>query len=282
MQVKNIAVVGGGTMGIGIAYVSALSGAEVILVEPSDRQAKVVSDNIASAAAGGVARNKFSRADADALIGRIRRLSDVDAIPEHLDLIIETVPEQLALKQKVLAQIDARKPALIGTNTSACSIDTLAESVSAPENFLGLHFFNPVWSIKLVEIIKGQATSAASLDQAREFVSQIDKQSLTVSNIPGFATSRLDLIASLEAMRMLESGVASAEDIDRAAVLAYQHPVGPLRLSDIVGLDVRLDIARTLELAHGPRFAPPDILIEMVAKGQLGEKSGQGFFAWQK
>ncbi|MDP4598220.1 MAG: 3-hydroxyacyl-CoA dehydrogenase family protein [Pseudomonadales bacterium] len=282
MQVKNIAVVGGGTMGIGIAYVSALSGAEVILVEPSDRQAKVVSDNIASAAAGGVARNKFSRADADALIGRIRRLSDVDAIPEHLDLIIETVPEQLALKQKVLAQIDTRKPALIGTNTSACSIDTLAESVSAPENFFGLHFFNPVWSIKLVEIIKGQATSAASLDQAREFVSQIDKQSLTVSNIPGFATSRLDLIASLEAMRMLESGVASAEDIDRAAVLAYQHPVGPLRLSDIVGLDVRLDIARTLELAHGPRFAPPDILIEMVAKGQLGEKSGQGFFAWQK
>ena len=282
MQVKNIAVVGGGTMGIGIAYVSALSGAEVILVEPSDRQAKVVSDNIASAAAGGVARNKFSRADADALIGRIRRLSDVDAIPEHLDLIIETVPEQLALKQKVLAQIDARKPALIGTNTSACSIDTLAESVSAPENFFGLHFFNPVWSIKLVEIIKGQATSAASLGQAREFVSQIDKQSLTVSNIPGFATSRLDLIASLEAMRMLESGVASAEDIDRAAVLAYQHPVGPLRLSDIVGLDVRLDIARTLELAHGPRFAPPDILIEMVAKGQLGEKSGQGFFAWQK
>ena len=230
----------------------------------------------------GVARNKFSRADADALIGRIRRLSDVDAIPEHLDLIIETVPEQLALKQKVLAQIDTRKPALIGTNTSACSIDTLAESVSAPENFFGLHFFNPVWSIKLVEIIKGQATSAASLDQAREFVSQIDKQSLTVSNIPGFATSRLDLIASLEAMRMLESGVASAEDIDRAAVLAYQHPVGPLRLSDIVGLDVRLDIARTLELAHGPRFAPPDILIEMVAKGQLGEKSGQGFFAWQK
>ena len=103
-----------------------------------------------------------------------------------------------------------------------------------------------------------------------------------MSNIPGFATSRLDLIASLEAMRMLESGVASAEDIDRAAVLAYQHPVGPLRLSDIVGLDVRLDIARTLELAHGPRFAPPDILIEMVAKGQLGEKSGQGFFAWQK
>lgn len=282
MQVKNIAVVGGGTMGIGIAYVSALSGAEVILVEPSDRQAKVVSDNIGSAAAGGVARNKFSRADADALIGRIRRVSDVDAIPEHLDLVIETVPEQLALKQKVLAQIDARKPALIVTNTSACSIDTLADSVSAPENFFGLHFFNPVWSIKLVEIIKGQATSAASLDQAREFVSQIDKQSLTVSNIPGFATSRLDLIASLEAMRMLESGVASAEDIDRAAVLAYQHPVGPLRLSDIVGLDVRLDIARTLELAHGPRFAPPDILIEMVAKGQLGEKSGQGFFAWQK
>jgi 3-hydroxybutyryl-CoA dehydrogenase len=143
-----------------------------------------------------------------------------------------------------------------------------------------MHFFNPVWSLKLVELIRGAATSEAALAAARDIVGWMGKESLTVRDVPGFATSRLDLIASLEAMRMLESGVASAEDIDRAAVLAYRHPIGPLRLSDIVGLDVRLDIARTLEAAHGPRFAPPAILMRMVEEGRLGAKSGQGFFAW--
>ena len=160
------------------------------------------------------------------------------------------------------------------------SIDRLAAALPDPRAFLGMHFFNPVWSLPLVELVRGEQTSDASLETARAFVTWLGKQSLTVRDVPGFATSRLDLIASLEAMRMLESGVASAEDIDRAAVLAYRHPVGPLRLSDIVGIDVRLDIARTLEAAHGPRFAPPQILIDMVAEGKLGAKSGQGFFTW--
>ena len=166
------------------------------------------------------------------------------------------------------------------TNTSALSIDRLAGAVADPARFLGMHFFNPVWSIRLVEIVRGAHTSEHALQQARDFATQLGKESLVVRDVPGFATSRLDLAASLEAMRMLESGVASAEDIDRAATLAYHHPVGPLRLSDIVGLDVRLDIARTLEQAHGPRFAPPAILIEKVARGELGQKSGQGFFNW--
>ena len=145
-----------------------------------------------------------------------------------------------------------------------------------------MHFFNPVWSLPLVELIRGKKTSESTLETARDYVSWLGKQSLTVRDVPGFATSRLDLIASLEAMRMLEIGVASAEDIDRAAVLAYRHPVGPLRLSDIVGLDVRLDIARTLQAAHGDRFAPPQILIDMVSEGKFGAKSGQGFFEWPK
>jgi 3-hydroxybutyryl-CoA dehydrogenase len=143
-----------------------------------------------------------------------------------------------------------------------------------------MHFFNPVWSIKLVELVRGQATSEATLERARAFATRIGKESLTVRNVPGFATSRLDLIASLEAMRMLEDGVASAEDIDHALVTAYRHPMGPLRLSDIVGLDVRLDIARHLSQALGPRYAPPRILEEMVAQGHLGQKSGRGFFEW--
>ncbi len=276
----NIAVVGGGTMGTGIVYTAALSGAEVWVVEPDDRRAEVMRRSIDDAAAGGIKRGKLDVQQAAALKNRIRRLAAVAELPEGLDLVIETVPERLELKHQVLAAIADKHPDIIGSNTSALSIDRLSEALPFPERFLGMHFFNPVWSIRLVELVRGRETTESTLVAARAFARQLGKESLTVIDVPGFATSRLDLIASLEAMRMLESGVASAEDIDRAAVLAYQHPVGPLRLSDIVGLDVRLDIARSLEAAHGPRFAPPQILQDMVARGELGQKSGQGFFNW--
>lgn len=278
---ENVAVVGGGTMGTGIVYTAALAGVEVWVVEPDDGRAGVMHKSIDDAAAGGVRRGKLDPAQAAAFTARIRRLTTVAELPEGLDLVVETVPERLELKHRVLAGIAQKYPDIIASNTSALSIDKLAEVVPFSERFLGMHFFNPVWSIRLVELVRGRETSEATLEAARAFARQLGKESLTVIDVPGFATSRLDLIASLEAMRMLESGVASAEDIDRAAVLAYRHPVGPLRLSDIVGLDVRLDIARTLEAAHGPRFSPPQILIDMVARGELGQKSGRGFFAWQ-
>ncbi|RVQ65018.1 3-hydroxyacyl-CoA dehydrogenase family protein [Croceicoccus ponticola] len=274
------AVLGGGTMGVGIVYVCAQAGGQVWLVEPDDARAKAVKHEIGDAVASAINRGKMTEPDADELPRRITRLKTVDDIPENLDLVIETVPERLAIKKDVLARAAARKPHLLATNTSAISIDLLAADLPEPAKFLGMHFFNPVWSIKLLEIVRGAATSDHAIEQARTFARWIGKESLTVSDVPGFATSRLDLIASLEAMRMVESGVASAEDIDRAAVVAYRHPVGPLRLSDIVGLDVRLDIARTLEAAHGSRFAPPAILERMVAEGKLGAKSGEGFFAW--
>lgn len=275
-----IAVLGGGTMGVGIAYVAAQAGFQVLLVEPDDRRCETLQHTIRDAVASAITRGKLDDAAGSALIGRIARQAAIDDLPEGLAVIVETVPERLDLKLEVLAQAAARCPRLLASNTSAMSIDRLAAAASDPRSFLGMHFFNPVWSIKLVELVQGAQTSVAALDFARAFVARLGKESLTVRNVPGFATSRLDLIASLEAMRMLESGVASAEDIDRAAVLAYRHPVGPLRLSDIVGLDVRLDIARTLEAAHGPRFAPPDLLVRMVAEGRLGEKSGRGFFPW--
>lgn len=275
-----MAVLGGGTMGVGIAYVAAQAGYQVLLVEPDDRRCETLQHSIRDAVASAIGRGKLDDARGAALIGRIARVASIGALPENLDLIIETVPERLDLKREVLAEAAARAPLLLASNTSALSIDLLAEAVPDPQAFLGMHFFNPVWSIKLVELVQGAQTSVATLDLARAFVTRINKESLTVRNVPGFATSRLDLIASLEAIRMLESGVASAADIDRAAVLAYRHPVGPLRLSDIVGLDVRLDIARTLEAAHGPRFAPPELLIRMVEEGKLGAKSGQGFFSW--
>lgn len=277
---QQIAVVGGGTMGVGIVYVSAMAGAQVTVVEPDDARAVGLRETISKTAAAAITRGKLDAAGAAALEGRITRIADVDALPEGLDLIIETVPERLDLKLDILARIARHAPKLIGSNTSAMSIDRLAQALPDPGIFLGMHFFNPVWSIHLVELVEGAKTLPETLEAARAYVTAIGKQSLTVRDVPGFATSRLDLIASLEAMRMLESGVASAEDIDRAAVVAYRHPVGPLRLSDIVGIDVRLDIARTLEAAHGPRFAPPQILIDMVAAGKLGAKSGQGFFTW--
>jgi len=277
---QQISVVGGGTMGTGIAYVSAMSGADVIVVEPNEERAAKMSAAIEQAAASGVQRGKLDADHAAALVARVTRLAAINELPCGLDLVIETVSERLDLKLDVLRDIAARDPGVIGTNTSAMSIDELSAAVANPETFLGMHFFNPVWSIALVELIRGDRTSELTLDTVRGFVEQLGKTSLTVRNVPGFATSRLDLIASLEAIRMLESGVASAEDIDRAAVLAYRHPVGPLRLSDIVGLDVRLDIARTLETAHGERFAPPQLLIDMVERGELGEKSGRGFFDW--
>ena len=277
---NRVAVVGGGTMGVGIAYVAALAGGNTVVIEPDDSRAESLARTIQEAIAGAVTRGKLDEAQGLALAARITRCASVADIPEGFDIVVETVPERLELKLDVLRSIAARDPQLIATNTSALSIDRLAAVLPEPGKVLGMHFFNPVWSIRLVELIRGSQTSAETLERARRFVSSLGKESLTVRDVPGFATSRLDLIASLEAMRMLESGVASAEDIDRAAVLAYRHPVGPLRLSDIVGLDVRLDIARTLEAAHGVRFSPPAILIKMVKQGRLGAKSGRGFFEW--
>ena len=279
-EANSIAVIGGGTMGVGIAYVAALAGMPVAVVEPDNGRAEGMRRTIQDTVASAIGRGKLDQAGGDALAGRITRVAAVEDLAAGLSLIVESIPERVDLKLDVLARCAARRPRLLASNTSALSIDRLSQAVTDPGTFLGMHFFNPVWSIKLVELVRGAATSEATLAAARTFIEALGKDSLTVRDVPGFATSRLDLIASLEAMRMLEGGVASAADIDRAAVLAYRHPVGPLRLSDIVGLDVRLDIARTLEAAHGERFAPPQILIDMVAEGKLGAKSGHGFFAW--
>lgn len=275
-----VAVIGGGTMGIGIAYVAALAGFRVHVVEPDDDRAAVMRRTIDQTLAGAVARGKLAVAGRFEAAARIGRVSTIEDLSERLAVIVESVPERLEVKQDVLGRAAARSPRLLATNTSAMSIDRLAASVRDPATFLGLHFFNPVWSLKLLEIVCGAATSPEALAAAQAFGARIGKETIVVRDVPGFATSRLDFAAALEAMRMLQDGVASAEDIDRAAVLAYRHPVGPLRLSDIVGLDVRLEVARTLEAAHGPRFAPPSILAELVAQGRLGAKSGGGFFDW--
>lgn len=277
---KSMAVVGGGTMGVGIVYVFAAAGWHVWVVEPDDVRAQSMQKTLEETASAGLKRGKLNESSVKHITTSVQRLQSSEQLPLGLDLVIETVPERMDIKRAVLAQIDARLPSIIASNTSAMSINELAQCVKDPSCFLGMHFFNPVWSLAMVELIRGDATSDKTLSDAKNHATSIGKTSITVRDVPGFATSRLDLIASLEAMRMLEDGVASAEDIDNAMLIAYRHPMGPLRLSDIVGLDVRLDIARQLSVTLGDRYAPPKILEDMVARGELGRKSGKGFFNW--
>ena len=259
---QRVGVVGAGTMGVGIAYVLAVAGARTTVVEPDLARMAAVRREIAAAAEAGVRRGKLTVEAAAGLDGLVEHVTSAAELPGELDLVVETVPEDLELKRRVLAACEERRPAVLASNTSALSIDTLAADLARPEAFLGLHFFNPVWSIPVVEVVRGARTSAATLQAALAAVAAIGKESAVVADAPGFATSRLDVVAALEAIRMVEQGVGEPADIDRAIQLAYRHPVGPLRLTDIVGLDVRLHIARNLETALGPQFAPPQLLVD--------------------
>jgi 3-hydroxybutyryl-CoA dehydrogenase len=278
--VQSVGVIGAGTMGVGIAYVYAAAGCRTLVAEPDAGRAQALLETLRTQAERGVARGKLTAEQAAELPRRLEVVGSPAELPTGLDLVVESVPERLELKHEVLAAAAAREPALLATNTSALSVDALAERLPRPDAFLGMHFFNPVWSLGMVELIRGGQTSDETVATAQSLVELIGKQSIVVRDVPGFATSRLDLVAALEAMRMFETQVASAEDIDKAMVLAYRHPMGPLRLSDVVGLDVRLDISRNLHAVYGERFAPPQVLVDLVEQGHLGQKTGQGFYAW--
>jgi 3-hydroxybutyryl-CoA dehydrogenase len=277
-----VAVIGGGTMGRGIAYVFAAAGLSTTVVQPDPARADALVGELAERARTGAAKGRLDPAAADRLPGLLEVVDDVEALAAGLDLVVESVPEIPTLKADVLAAAEAREPRLLATNTSSISIDSLAGGLARPQDFLGMHFFNPVWSLPLVEVVRGAASTEETVAAAQTHVTTIGKESIVVADVPGFATSRLDNIAAFEAMRMLEEGVASVEDIDKAAVLAYGHPIGPLRLSDVVGLDVRLDIARHLESVYGERYAAPAVLERLVAQGRLGRKTGRGFYDWSR
>lgn len=275
-----VGVVGAGTMGLGIVHSFATSGYDVVLVEQSVERRDAALAALREVLESGRTRGKLSQEEMDSALARTTAVTDVDELPEDLDVVIEALPELPDLKRDLLARIERRRPRVLGTNTSSISIDQLAVAVSEPGRFIGIHYFNPVWAKKLVEVVVGTATEPGVVDAVRGLLAATGKEAIVVRDSPGFASSRLGVLLGLEAMRMVEEGVASAEDIDTAMTLGYGHPMGPLRLTDLVGLDVRLDIARNLQKTYGDRFAPPALLEELVAKGDLGKKTGQGFFTW--
>ncbi|MGW5147784.1 3-hydroxyacyl-CoA dehydrogenase family protein [Rhodococcus koreensis] len=277
---KNVGVVGGGRMGAGIAQVFATAGATVTIAESGDRQAALgrVSDGLDRAHE----RGKLGDADPATILGRVSTVEAPDALPPALDLVVEAVPELVDLKLSVLALVEktVSPTTVVATNTSSISIAELGGALNDPARLIGMHFFNPVPASTLVEIVRAPATDAAVVETVREWVSLLGKTEVLVNDSPGFATSRLGVCLGLEAIRMLEEGVADAESIDRAMELGYRHPMGPLRSTDLVGLDVRLAIAEHLAKTLGERFAPPALLREKVARGELGRKTGQGFYTW--
>ena len=275
-------MIGAGTMGHGIAQVAAGAGFRVVLRdvdrESLVRGVKAIERNLAK----GVELGKLTEADCDSTLQHIHGTTHLEELAQA-DLVIEAAPEVLNLKQDLLREVEriAKEDFIFASNTSSLSISEIARASQHPENVVGLHFFNPVHLMRLVEIVVGKATSDDTVATVREVARKLRKEPIEVNDVPGFASSRLGVALGLEAMRMLEQGVASARDIDKAMELGYNHPMGPLKLTDHVGLDIRLNIAEYLfrEL-ESETFRPPEILRRLVAEGKLGKKSGQGFYDW--
>ncbi|HEU4850358.1 MAG TPA: 3-hydroxyacyl-CoA dehydrogenase family protein [Terrimesophilobacter sp.] len=282
-----VGVLGGGRMGAGIAHAFALAGARVAVVERDAESVRMARGRVLAALMTSVERGTTEES-LEELTARLGFGTDVDAFAEA-GLVVEAVPESLELKLDALGRVEAAVGAAsdgagawLASNTSSISITTLAGHLAHPERFCGLHFFNPVPASKLVEIVVGQRTAPELTAAAAGWVTALGKSPITVQDVPGFASSRLGVAIALEAIRMLEDGVASAADIDGAMALGYGHPMGPLKLTDLVGLDVRLGIAEYLQATLGERFAPPQLLREKVARGELGRKTGRGFYDWPK
>ena len=272
-------VVGGGRMGAGIAHALLLAGCEVALIERDEESVTAATGRVERAVQASVKRGTVEYP------GKV--MSRFEAVTGYAGLVgaglvVEAVPEVLDLKLTTLRAIeDVVDPdTVIASNTSSISLDTLSHALARPQRLLGLHFFNPVPASKLVEIVIATATAPGLRERAVSWVEQLGKTPVVVRDAPGFASSRLGVALGLEAIRMVEEGVASAQDIDAAMTLGYGHPTGPLRLTDLVGLDVRLGIARYLERELGPRFTPPDLMVTLVEQGHLGRKSGRGFYDW--
>ena len=283
-EIRRVVVIGAGTMGHGIAHVCAAAGCEVWLNDVTTAAIDAGLAKIAQNLAVGVQKAKLTQAASDATRARLHAEPDLRVAASLADLVIEAAPERIELKRQIFQTVTETLPpgALLATNTSSIPLRLLADGLARPDRFVGLHFFNPVHIQPLLEVVRAETTSDAALASALDFARLIGKEPIVVKDVAGFASSRLGLALGLEAIRMLQEGVASAADIDKAMELGYRHPMGPLKLTDLVGLDVRLAIAETLAREIDPvRFAPPQLLRDLVAAGKLGKKSGEGFYLYE-
>lgn len=282
VEVKTVAILGAGTMGHGIAQVAASAGYSVLLRDVTEEFVSKGLRSIESNLSKGVERGKVSEEEKERALSNLSTTTSLEETA-GAELFIEAVPERLELKRETLAAIErlAKSDFIFATNTSSLSITEIAEGSGASARVVGMHFFNPVHIMRLVEIVVGRETTPETVEAVRAVAARMKKEPIVVRDVPGFASSRLGVALGLEAMRMLEEGVASAKDIDTAMELGYNHPMGPLRLTDLVGLDVRLNIAEYLHGKLGAEsFRPPEILRRMVAEGRLGKKTGEGFYKW--
>ncbi len=284
MNVRTIAALGAGTMGRGIAYAAALSGYRTILEDISPQVLEAGLAWIRQSLDDGVARGKVSPQQKDASLQNLSTASSVEAASREADLIIEAVPEDMKLKIDVFSTLDRCAPpgAILASNTSSLSITEIATVTSRPEKCIGMHFFNPVPKMRLLELVRAVDTSPETLDAAREVGRRMGKETVVVSDSPGFITSRINALIGNEAFYMLEAGIASAEDIDKALKLGLNHPMGPFELVDLVGLDVRLSILEYLHRTLGEKFRPCPLLAQYVREGRLGRKSGRGVYEYTK
>jgi 3-hydroxybutyryl-CoA dehydrogenase len=282
-EVQKIAVIGAGTMGAGIAQVAALSYFDVRLFDARAEAVQAALLKAKSQIEKDVLKLGMSGADVAQAFTRLRGASSLEEAVSDADLVVEAVPEQLDLKRLLFKEISERTPAhaVLASNTSSLSVSELARGSKDPSRVIGMHFFNPPMVLKLLELVRAEQTSEETVAVAHRVGERMGREIISVKDSPGFATSRLGVVLALEAMRMLESGVASAEDIDRAMEHGYKHQMGPLRTTDLVGLDVRLAIAEHLHRSlGGAQYAPPEILQRLVKEGKLGKKTKQGFYSW--
>lgn len=278
-----LAVIGAGTMGHGIAQVSAAAGIQTRLFDLEQSAVDAGLARIEKNLDKGIARGKVSAEQKSATLSRLSGTTSLAAAADGADLVIEAIPEKLELKQDLFRRLQplTAPTTVLGTNTSSISIARIAEAAADPSRVVGLHFFNPVFIMKLLEVVHHEGTDPEVLAAVNAYGAAIGKECINVRDMPGFATSRLGVCLGMEAIRMVEDGVASAEDIDKAMVLGYRHPIGPLKLTDLVGLDVRLHIGEYLARELGnAAFEPPALMRRLVDEGKLGQKTGQGFYEW--
>lgn len=278
-----IAVIGAGTMGRGIGHIAALNGAGVTVVDVDASRVGDALNQIEQDLTKGVERGKISADAKDGALSRLQTATDVARGVEGADFVIEAVFEDIHLKKRLFSELEnlVSETTILGTNTSSLSITEIAQATKIPSRVIGMHFFNPPHIMTLLEVVRGEHTDTTTLNRTLQLGQLLKRDCIVVSDSPGFATSRLGLVIGLEAMRMLQEGVASAADIDQAMELGYRHPMGPLKLTDLVGLDVRLAIAEHLHREIGEQFRPPAILRRLVRAGKLGKKTGEGFYVWK-